>query len=224
MKKFLSIILVLFLIFSLSACNQAEQTETKQKTTGKTNSKVSSSEISVESIKAMPQTDPSLFEYEDIEGGISITNYTGQDEVVIIPEKIDGKTVLEIGEQCFCNNQIIKAVKLSKFVEKICDDSFLESRSLECFISGTNVKSIGEYAFYCCSKLSYVELNEGLESLAQGTFASCDFDSIYIPESVTELQYFYYLNEGEKFTVIGKAGSAAEQYAKDNNLEFKVKQ
>ena len=42
------------------------------------------------------------FTYAELDDGtLSITKYTGADAVVIVPSKIDGKTVTEIGYQAF---------------------------------------------------------------------------------------------------------------------------
>jgi len=54
-------------------------------------------------VKNAPVTDASKFEYEEVEGGISITDYTGDDEIVVIPEIIDGQKVVEIGSSAFAN-------------------------------------------------------------------------------------------------------------------------
>lgn len=46
----------------------------------------------------------------EFDGKGTITNYIGSDEVVVIPEQIDGMTVTSIGKEAFLKNATIKKV------------------------------------------------------------------------------------------------------------------
>ena len=61
-----------------------------------------------------------MFEFEEVEGGVKITKYTGNENIVVIPEKIDGKAVVMLGEISFANSTV-RAVKIPdsvSFIEK----------------------------------------------------------------------------------------------------------
>ena len=47
-----------------------------------------SGEISIKAVKNAKETDASKFDYQEVESGISITDYTGEDEIVVIPKTI----------------------------------------------------------------------------------------------------------------------------------------
>ncbi len=52
------------------------------------------------------------------------------------------------------------------------------------FENGTNLKSIGEYAFLGCSNLKEIELPHTLSSLGEGCFRECGFEELSIPDGV----------------------------------------
>ena len=54
----------------------------------------------------------SVFKYEENEDGtITITDYNGEEESVVIPSEIDGKSVSEIGELAFDDYSVRKKIK-----------------------------------------------------------------------------------------------------------------
>lgn len=70
------------------------------------------------------------FNYENNEEGITITGYNGVDEVVDIPEMIDGKKVTIIGEYAFSGNSVIKKVVIPSTIKRIDKCAFFEAESL----------------------------------------------------------------------------------------------
>ena len=88
-----------------------------------------------------------------------------EDKNVIIPETIDGISVVGIRNNAFYNCTQIESI--------VIPDS---------------VKSIGECAFLYCSSLQNIVLPSGLESIEYNTFAGCaSLKSIVIPESVKSI-------------------------------------
>lgn len=83
MKKTLSAILCAAMILSLTACDKQAKTTGTSKIDG---------DSSIQN-NVFSDTD---FEYEDIEGGIRITKYLGNGGDIVIPEEINGKSVIEI--------------------------------------------------------------------------------------------------------------------------------
>lgn len=59
------------------------------------------------------------YEYDEEHGGIVITNYTGESENVIIPDKPDGKPVVGIGEEAFSECRHIVSMKIPESVTDI---------------------------------------------------------------------------------------------------------
>ena len=65
-----------------------------------------------------------------VEDGIIITSYSGNDSVVVIPESIDGKTVIAIGEGAFVDRSMNTLV-LNRRILKVADGAFKGCTRLE---------------------------------------------------------------------------------------------
>lgn len=124
-----------------------------------------SPEVNSEAIQNKPQSNiPNDMEINS--DGV-LEKYTGQDEVVTIPEGIR-----EIGYNAFKSNQFIKEVMLPKSLVEI-ESSAFESSSLEKIIIPPNVKKIGDSVFYGCKQLHSVVLPDELECIEYKTFEDC---------------------------------------------------
>ena len=181
------------------------------------------SNLSIKDLKAMDETASSYFEYEKVDGGISITNYTGQETVVVIPQSIDGNDVIAISEYAFANNETLEGVRLPNTVTYVFNNVFTNCSNLKIFVAGANLKMLGEYAFNYCVNLNEVELNEGLEEIQFGCFSNNNIRELYIPASTTILDAPIYVSDKDSITIISVAGSEAEKYANNIGLKFKTK-
>lgn len=98
------------------------------------------------------------------DGTVSITKYKGKASEVHIPETVEGKRVTEVGEEAFADNLSISRVYLPKYL-----------------------RIINKGAFYCCKKLNYISICEGLEKIGASAFDTCDLLEIKIPNSVSNI-------------------------------------
>ena len=98
----------------------------------------------------------------------TIKKYKGTATDVVIPEKINGKSVTTIGKQAFGRKKLTSVV-IPEGVEKI-DQGAFSANSLTAIKLPSTVKQIERLAFGANSKLSKVELNEGLEYIGQQAF------------------------------------------------------
>lgn len=109
------------------------------------------------------------FEYtagEDGEG-IAITKYTGNATQFEIPDEIDGKPVVSIGESAF-EGSSVQEVGLPE-----------------------GLLSIGEKAFFGCADLTFIGLPEGLVEIGDSAFGTCSvLESVDFPESLTTIGIF----------------------------------
>lgn len=231
MKKFLSVFLVLVMLLSLAACGGNESDA--QKENGATlsenqkdevNNKVTDDgKITVEKVRNAPETSADDFTTELVDGGLSLEKYIGDDNIVVVPEKIDGLPIVSVGEFCFANNETIKGVRISDSVINIETNAFLNCANLEVVISGKNMESIGEYALSYCKSLSYLELNDGIKSLGLSCLvATHSLYELYMPLSLTDINSPFLIAE-TKVTIITEAGSAAETYAKENGIKYEIR-
>lgn len=79
-------------------------------------------------------------------------------------------------------------------IEAIAEGAFYSNNALIKVKFSSTVKIIGNYAFYGCSSLTDVELNEGLESIGYCAFADSGLKSVNLPASVRTLGKDAFLN------------------------------
>ncbi|MDE6635339.1 MAG: leucine-rich repeat domain-containing protein, partial [Lachnospiraceae bacterium] len=135
------------------------------------------------------------YKYRTVKGGVEITDYMGKDEDVKIPDRIDGKKVVGIGYEAFCDNKTIKKVTIPDTVEIIDENAFEECVNLQEIRLPKNLKSIedeaftgsglvqvdipdsvgylGSDAFYACKNLKEVHLGENIKIIEGGCFEKC---------------------------------------------------
>ena len=177
----------------------------------------SADDITMDDLKNHEETPADDFEYGDgPNGSIVIDGYIGEDPIVVIPNEIDGKKVVDFGK-AFTNNKDIIAIKIGDNIEEVAEGALTNCDNLRYIVFGKNVKTINN-GLIGGQKIEQVELNDGLEKLGcspsgVGLLSKID---ISIPESVTEICF-----SGAK-TMIVKAGSSAEAYAKENNMDYRV--
>ncbi len=83
----------------------------------------------------------------------------------------------------------------------------------------TGTKTIGDYAFYDCTGLTSVIISNGVTSIGNDAFSGCTgLTRITIPDSVTSIDWFAFYDCPATMTIIGKEGSYAQTYAKNQGF------
>ncbi len=119
------------------------------------------------------------FEYVEISNKtVEITKYTGADAEVVIPDEIDGKTVVSIGESAFEKCSGLVEITIPARLRDIRNSAFRECVDLTTVKAPNNYQglmhSIGNYAFSGCTKLSELDYRIlDLESLGDYAFSGC---------------------------------------------------
>ena len=206
---------------TVTATSNSDKTSETQKDDDKKDdakeSYKSADDITMDDLKNHEETPGEDFKYRDKSNGEAvIKEYTGDDPIVVIPNEIDGKKVVDFGKT-FTNNKDIIAIKIGDNIEEVAEGALTNCDNLKYIVFGKNVKTINN-GLLGGQKIEQVELNDGLEKLGcspsgVGLLSKID---ISIPESVTEICF-----SGAK-TMIVKAGSSAEAYAKENNMDYRV--
>ncbi len=206
---------------TVTATSNSDKTSETQKNDDKKDdakeSYKSADDITMDDLKNHEETPAEDFKYRDKSNGEAvIKEYTGDDPIVVIPNEIDGKKVVDFGKT-FTNNKDIVAIKIGDNIEEVAEGALTNCDNLKYIVFGKNVKTINN-GLLGGQKIEQVELNDGLEKLGcspsgVGLLSKID---ISIPESVTEICF-----SGAK-TMIVKAGSSAEAYAKENNMDYRV--
>lgn len=102
---------------------------------------------------------------------IRITNYHGSEKDLIIPAKIGGIKVNEIGQKAFWGAQI-RSLLIPESIKKIGTQAFSQS-TLNWVVFGDGVQCIPEHAFAQCTKLEHVHLPLTLITIGSGAFRQC---------------------------------------------------
>ena len=177
-------------------------------------------EITMDDLMSHDETPAEDFEFNDSTDNIIIEKYVGKDPIVVIPDEIDGKKVVGFNK-VFANDKDIVAVRIGNNVTEVAKTAFGNCEKLKYVVLGNSVKTIGGAAFVN-TDLQNLILNEGLEKIGEDDFSNMIYPpmnnegmDLKVPESVTEMHVI-------DFNLIVKAGSYAEQYAKENNLTYTV--
>ncbi len=121
------------------------------------------------------------------DGTITIINYTGTEETVVIPRTIGERTVTAIGKCCFEDNLTIKEAVLPDTIKTIDYKAFADCKNLETINFPNSLETIGSYAFTTCHSLKAIDLNK-VKTIGECAFQLCiSLNEIYVPGSITSI-------------------------------------
>ncbi len=140
----------------------------------------------------------------------------------------------EITSNLFCYTAITE-IKIPETIRSIGSYAFdgcggLKTVTIPCNTEYAGEMAICQAAFRGCTALESVYLQEGVRRIDQEAFQDCtSLKTLEIPESVTSIFYDAFGNttgseSTETLTIYGKAGSYAETYAKNQNINFSTEQ
>lgn len=177
-------------------------------------------------MKNSAETSEKEFSYIELsEDSVMITSYDGKSNIVVIPEKIDGKDVKKIESYVFANDSNVEAVKFPNTLIETNEYVFGNNEKLKILILGDGLETISEGMCFRCLNLESVNIGKSVKNISVQAFGTCkNLKTIYIPENVENIEAGAFIGEGSENLVIqGKAGSVAESYAKENGFKFEAK-
>jgi len=146
---------------------------------------------------------------------LSTAEYDGNNTSVIIPEffSVDNKdgthsayTVRHLSANTFSGNTELKSVFLSSYIRKIPNSAFAGCTSLQ-FAYGSEIESIGDYAFDGCTSLGQFKIPSTIKSIGEKAFNGVD--SIVVTASNKDV-VFGAINSGAKKITINISAIADE--------------
>ena len=176
------------------------------------------------------------FDYKAVSGGVAITNYRGDEPNVVIPDRLDGRSVVEIGSGAFKYNRILQSVTIPSGVRTIGTNAFRECRSLHTVSLGggvtfiddsaflgctvlssltvpSNVRRINPYAFAYCTGLTRVDFAEGITFIGYSAFRECSsLRYVMLPASVGDIGGDSFDGAAADLMMTAPAGSYASDY------------
>lgn len=111
--------------------------------------------------------------YDDSYGSVAITGYTGGGGPVVIPEKINGESVVMIDYRAFFGQSGITSVSMPDSLVSIGAYAFGECTGLASLTIPDAVTIIGQRAFEWCTSLTTVTFGKALATLGDAVFISC---------------------------------------------------
>jgi len=161
------------------------------KATNSTGSDTKALSIIINSSRSVtPPTPPDYGDYNcdlNSDGTLTITKYNGSETSVVIPSKINGKTVTAIGNNAFAYCKNITSITIPNTVTSIGSRAFGGCESLTSIIIPDGVKSIGDYAFGGCGELTKVTFKSktppafGKKEVFNGCLELKNKGKIYVP-------------------------------------------
>lgn len=219
---------VLFLLplalFLIGCSSKGSETQAESNNTENVAGKdVNSLEITYENLMSIPRSPQEDFVVQqNTDGGVTITEYKGNDYLIYIPEELDGLPVTKIKKYTFNNNATPKAVRLADNIRELEFGVFGNNPNLEIFVAGLGLEEIDDGVFIKCVNLKKVVLNEGLKEIGESAFGGTrNLKELIIPQSVEEIGGGAFHFTGNREGVIkGMAGSVAEKAAIDAKQNF----
>lgn len=148
-----------------------------------------------------------------------LTNTGKAQTKLVIPYKINGVKIINIGYGAFANCTSLASITIPNSVTSIDESVFADCTALTTINIPNSVTSIGYEAFSNCRSLTSINIPNSITSIEDGVFAQCtSLASINIPNSVTSIEEHAFYGCASNFTIYCEQGSYAETYANTNNI------
>lgn len=127
-------------------------------------------------------------------------------------------TVTSIGESFYANSGLTDFTVPAGITDLT---GIYAGSAVESIIIPGTVVTIGDNAFYGCTNLTTVFIQEGTTSIGALAFADCPvLQAVAVPDSVIEIDAEAF--KGSNIMLVGNADSYAAQFAAENNISFAV--
>ncbi len=180
----------------------------------------------------------SLGEFPVVNG--VLLGYQGESEQVTIPAGVtvispgafDSKKTISqiqlpdgvttIGSWAFQYCTKLTSINLPDSITAMGSRAFYQCESLANITLPPNITTLGDGMFRGCKSLTELIIPDGVTAIGNSTFRDCEkLVNVTLPASVKTIGVYAFQNS-KNVKLTGITGSAAEQYAKENNLTFLV--
>ena len=125
-----------------------------------------------------------------------------------------------IENEAFADCKSLEKLELPDTLESIGNSCFQNCTALKEINISSKINTIPKRAFFYCESLEILNLPDSVTAISSEAFARCNsLKEIYIPGSVNEIAENTF-DECDSLTIKGKSGSYAEEYAKENDIDF----
>lgn len=153
------------------------------------------------------------------ENTANIVEYIGKESKIIIPSEIDGYKIVGIDEYAFTCNKYINEVIIPEGVETIAEGAFKACNNLTSVSMPESLVSINGRAFMSTS-LKSVDIPENVRTVGTCAFQSCKkLTTAKFGKNIKLIGYNAFSDNLD--TIIGYTNTAAYNYAKNSNVNFR---
>ena len=180
---------------------------------------------------------------------LMVTEYTGNEKNIVIPDTYNNYKVTSIGPNAFSEKDI-ESITIPDTVTEIEGHAFQSCTNLKSVTLSKNLKTLGNNVFFLCTSLEEVTVpgsvtdlglftfqgsgvkkvtieSGSLEEIREYVFYLCPaITEIDIPANVTKMSEYSVCDNANTVTINAPKGSYAENYVKTNGktnkLEFKA--
>ena len=160
----------------------SEESSTEENTTEKETNVTD--ELTDEYLLSLPETPSEQFRYEEVEGGIKITSCrldSDRDMIVVIPNQIEGKDVIELDNELFVRDRF-KAVVLNKNLKMTSGGLFFDAE-IEKVVMQEGLEIIGGRTFYY-AETGDIKIPNTVKIIEGTAFGDSNIKEITIPKNV----------------------------------------
>ena len=156
----------------------------------------------------------SLFSYRSSSAGVTVYQYDGKTmpATLTVPDTVDGKTVVGIGDGFLRNADSVTRVVLPETVTSIGDGAFNSCSQLRQLNLPAGLTTLGEYAFTRCPKLTQITSRSAAFPAENGVIYNADRTALLyapgavqmtVPSTVTRIgdHAFYYGEQLQSVTL-----------------------
>lgn len=227
-KVIIAFTMAALMLFGATACgnNQATSTPSISASSAAGSSAAKpAGELTQASLKTYPVTAESHFKTQDAEGGVTVTCCDSNDDVIVVPKTIGGKTVVKIGVDGICESPC-RGIVLPDSVWEIMGGAFCEDKKLEYIDLGKNLDTVDGDIFKDCTELRSVTFPDGVKTIQglKNIFGGCKkLKEVHIPASAIVADLILNHKDCPDAVIITPSGSEAEDWAKENDVPVKNK-
>ena len=147
----------------------------------------------------------------DKKNNAKITEYTGDEEVVVIPGTIAGHPIISIEKGSFKGNDTVQEVYISDGISAVNGDVFRDCSNLKKVHLSDSINKLTGTVFAGCISLEEVNIPDNMTEVQKGLFKDSPLTTIYIGKGVTRISPDAFYK--------GEADFATGMYLKKQALE-----
>ena len=190
----------------------------------------------IKAVKGPTYISSKIWDYDFVidNSQIILMKYKGNEENVVIPDKILFMPVVKVGDEqydtytlgygVFEENNSIKSVDIPDSVKEVGKLAFNDCKNLQKVTFGNSINKIGDMAFNDCSSLEKIELPDSLKKIGSSAFADdSNITDVSLPDTVSYIGggafYFvpWFQNKKDEFVILGD-GVLTNYQGTDKNI------